>query len=104
MSLFNFLEQTDSGVLIKVFVKPNQKKQTLFFSSTDAFLTIHIRAPPNKGKANKEVLKLLAKTLDIATGAITLRSGSTSRNKIFLVTSLSKEQILERFLPYQQAN
>jgi len=50
------------------------------------------------------VLKLLAKTLDITTGAITLRSGHTSRNKIFLVTSLSKEQILERFLPYQQAN
>ena len=44
-------------------------------------LKVRIKAPPEKGKANKELIRFLAKLLDIAPANIDLISGESSRNK-----------------------
>lgn len=45
-------------------------------------LAIRVTAPPEKGKATKTAIKLLAKHLGIAPSTLTLVSGETARNKI----------------------
>ena len=44
-------------------------------------LMVRVTAPPDKGKANAAVRKLLAKALGIAPGALELVAGETDRNK-----------------------
>lgn len=46
------------------------------------FLKIKITAPPAKGKANKELIKFLARHFKIAQSAISIIKGEKSRNKV----------------------
>lgn len=52
-------------------------------------LQVRIMAPPEGGKANKAIIALLAKTLDIAQSHITLVNGATARRKIFKIAPWS---------------
>ncbi|TSJ80699.1 MAG: DUF167 domain-containing protein [Candidatus Cardinium sp.] len=52
-------------------------------------LQLRIMAPPEGGKANKAIIALLAKTLDIAKSNITLVSGATVRRKTFKIVPWS---------------
>jgi len=47
----------------------------------DGTLKVKVKAPPEKGKANKAVIKVLEKTLDLAKGSIEITSGTTSTRK-----------------------
>ncbi|MEX6633298.1 DUF167 family protein [Hyphococcus lacteus] len=44
-------------------------------------LAIRVSAPPDKGKANAAILKLLAKALGLPKSALTVAAGETSRLK-----------------------
>lgn len=52
-------------------------------------LQLRIMAPPEGGKANKAIIALLAKTLDIAQSNITLVSGAAARRKTFKIVPWS---------------
>ena len=58
-------------------------------------LKCFIKAAPEKGKANEEVIELIAKTLKIAKGSVEIVSGWTSRKKIVRIQSdVTYEQFL----------
>ena len=44
-------------------------------------LRIRVTAPPDRGKANKAVIALLAKTLSVPKSSVTLIAGETARHK-----------------------
>jgi uncharacterized protein len=67
---------------ITVKVKPNSRENSVKETGLNTY-EIKVSVPPEKGKANDKVIELLAKFLNIPKSAINLRSGSTSRNKIF---------------------
>lgn len=46
-------------------------------------LQVRVTAPPEDGKANKAVQKLLAKSLGVAPSRLELLRGATSRDKVF---------------------
>jgi len=48
-------------------------------------LQVRTTAPPADGKANKAVIKLVAKYLDIAPSRLSLLRGEAHRNKQFLI-------------------
>ena len=48
----------------------------------DGTLKVKVKAPPERGKANKAVIKTLEKTLGLAKGSIDISSGTTSALKI----------------------
>jgi uncharacterized protein YggU (UPF0235/DUF167 family) len=50
-------------------------------------LQIRTTAPPADGKANKAVMKMLAKHLGVAPSTLTLLRGETQRSKQFLIRS-----------------
>ena len=56
-------------------------------------LRIAVTAAPEKGKANKAIAQLLAKTLGIAKSRVVLQSGETSRKKTFLIVGVMKKQL-----------
>jgi len=67
-------------MLIKVKVIPNSAKNEII-EHTANFMKVKIAANPEKGKANKELIKFLADYFHISKSAITIKSGNQSRNK-----------------------
>ncbi|MCL1495134.1 MAG: DUF167 domain-containing protein [Pseudanabaena sp. Salubria-1] len=64
-----------------VKVKPNSKKQAII-EELDGSLTVHLKSPPVDGKANKELVELLAKKFNLPKSHITIQMGLSSRNKL----------------------
>jgi uncharacterized protein (TIGR00251 family) len=56
-------------------------------------LKIKIKAPPEKGKANKAVIKVLEKILDLPKGSINITSGTTSSRKVIEINGDDDEVI-----------
>ena len=67
-----------------VKVKPNSQQQKIE-ELADGSLNVHLKSPPVEGKANEELIKLLAKKFDVPKSAITIKSGVTSRNKLIII-------------------
>ncbi len=64
-----------------VKVKPNSKKQAII-EEEDGSLTVHLKSPPVDGKANQELVELLAKKFAVPKSHITIRLGLSGRNKL----------------------
>jgi len=65
----------------KVKVKPNSKIQKIE-EQADGSLTVHLKSPPVDGKANQELIKLLAERFDVPKSYIRIKSGLSSRQKL----------------------
>lgn len=72
------------GARIAVRVTPRGGRDALVLDEGGG---IHVRvtAPPEDGRANSAVRKLLARALGIAPSRLTLVGGATSRNKLFRI-------------------
>lgn len=65
----------------KVKVKPNSKIQKIE-EEADGSLKVHLKSPPVDGKANEELIKLLAEKFDVSKSHIKIKSGLSSRQKL----------------------
>jgi uncharacterized protein (TIGR00251 family) len=74
----------DSTLLIPVRVQPRGSKSAIL-GVVDGRLKIKTTAPPADGRANKDVIRQLAKAFGVPPSRISLRSGAASRSKTFLV-------------------
>ena len=64
-----------------VKVKPNSKQQSII-EEEDGSLTVHLKSPPVDGKANKELVELLAKKFGVPKSHITIQVGLSGPNKV----------------------
>ncbi|MBA3924074.1 MAG: DUF167 domain-containing protein [Nostocaceae cyanobacterium] len=65
----------------RVKVKPNSKRQNVE-EVADGSLIVHLKSPPVEGKANEELIKLLAAKFDVPKSSIRIKSGLSSRQKL----------------------
>ena len=59
-------------------------------------LRVRVAAPPVEGKANRALLRLLARALDVPPSRLRLVKGQTSREKVIAVEGLSEEEVRPR--------
>ncbi len=78
----------------KIKVVPGASQNKVVGTLGDA-LKLRIQAPPEKGKANKAVIALLAKFLGVPAKHITICSGHTSHTKVVEVQGLSDATVRE---------
>ena len=57
---------------------------------------VRVAAPPEGGRANEAVVRLLAETLSLPRGAVTLVSGHGARDKVVRLDGLDQTQIKRR--------
>ena len=81
------VEESASGVRFHVRVQPRASKTELAGVHGDA-VRIRIAAPPVDGEANDELVRFLAKKLDVAKGAVKIVSGDTGRDKLVEVSGV----------------
>lgn len=79
-------EEKHGALHLHIRVSPGASGDRIGDVATDAAgfgrLNIRVTAVPEKGKATKAAIKLLAKYLGIAPSSLTLVSGETARNKV----------------------
>jgi len=59
-------------------------------------LKIKVKAPPEKGKANKAVIKLLEKSLCLAKGSVTIGAGFNSMKKSIVIQNTDEDRIKQK--------
>ena len=50
-------------------------------------LQVHLHAPPSEGRANKELIQLIAKAFGVPKSAVTIASGAQTRKKTLCIDS-----------------
>lgn len=68
-------------IQIKIKVIPRAKKQELI-TLPDGSLRIKLRSVPEKGKANKELIELIAGHYGVSKSSVTIIKGEFAREKI----------------------
>ena len=76
-------------LLLNLYVQPNAKSDQLVGEYNDK-LKVRITAPPVDNKANKYLLKFLAKTFAVSVSKVTLVKGESQRTKQVKVYSPKK--------------
>lgn len=77
---------SSEGIVIDIIVSSGAKKQELKgYNPWRKRIEIAIYSPPEKGKANQEVLRFFEDLLGITKGHINISKGRTSRSKSLLI-------------------
>lgn len=67
--------------IIQVKVKPNSKHQSIQ-KAADGHWMIHLKSTPIQGKANQELIKMLAQQFNIPKSEVKIKSGLSSKHKL----------------------
>jgi uncharacterized protein len=78
--LSDLFEAGDGYVLLEVHVQPRSGRAAVV-GRHSAALKLRVTAPPVDGRANDATRALLARTLGVKDGAVSLVSGASSRTK-----------------------
>jgi uncharacterized protein (TIGR00251 family) len=90
-----FLTSGGGGPVIRVHVQPGAIKNEVAGPYGDA-LRVRVASPPVSGRANKAVLELLAKELDVPRSTLEVISGTGARTKRVRVTGLESSELEKR--------
>lgn len=77
---------------IRVRVTPGAKESKIV-SYEEHLLRVRVTAPPEKGKANTAVRKLLADILGVPATEVTIIHGQTSKNKVVEIPNMTEDKI-----------
>ena len=91
-----YVRDSKDGVILRIQVQPRASRDQVVGPHGNA-LKIRITAPPVAGAANKHLLKFLAKQLKIPQSHLSLKSGTTSKNKSIFIQGISGAEVRERF-------
>jgi hypothetical protein len=81
---------------LKLRVSPGARRPGFAGRHGDAW-KVRVAEPPEDGRANEAVLRLLAETLDVPRASVVLVSGHSSRDKVVTLDGLEQSQT-ERLL------
>jgi len=78
------------GLILRLRLTPNSSRDQvdglIKLADGTCALKVRVRAIAEKGKANKSAIKLIAKSMGMASSKLLLASGNKDRNKEILIT------------------
>lgn len=83
------------GTVLPVRARPGARRNAVLGERSGA-LRVAVSAAPEKGKANAAVAALLAEALGCKASQVSLLSGATARDKTFLVSGVSPDDLRDR--------
>ncbi len=89
------IQATPTGVTIKVYVSPRSSSNKVVGIHNGA-IKVALTAPPVEGAANRALVELLSRTLDVPKASVRIASGESSRNKVIRVEGIALEAALQR--------
>jgi len=84
------IRKARDGLLLAVRVTPKSSRDQVIGlhagADGEVSLAVKVTAPPDKGKANKAVIALIAEWAGLPKSALSIAAGETDRHKSILVT------------------
>ena len=93
------LEVHRDGTILPVRAQPGARCNEIR-GEQDGALKVSVTQSPEKGKANKALIEVLAKALALKKSQMELLSGETSHQKRFLVRGVSPDELRKRIEPW----
>jgi len=90
-----WLTEKDGGVEVRVKVVPGATRTRIAGPLGNA-LKVQVSAPPERGKANAAVARLLAEALGVPAKAVRLTAGATSPRKTFVIDGVDAAEAARR--------
>jgi uncharacterized protein (TIGR00251 family) len=87
----------NSNARLTVKVTPNAGRNAIV-GFKEGVLLVKVAAPPEKGKANKELIDFLAEKLGIKKSSVLIVKGQTSRFKSIVIEGMSGDEVVKRFM------
>jgi len=88
----SYSQETSEGVRLTLHVK-TLRNETRLVCEPDGTLTMHVAAPPVKGKANREIMRWLSKRLRKASSTVQLVAGFHSNVKTIEIAGMTESEI-----------
>jgi uncharacterized protein (TIGR00251 family) len=92
------LEPHAEGTILPVRAHPGARRNEIR-GHQGGMLKVSVTQAPEKGKANKALVALLAKQLSLRKSQIELLSGETTAQKRFLIRGIAPAELLQRIAP-----
>jgi uncharacterized protein len=89
------VKTTGDGILLPVQAQPGARRNEII-GIHNGRLKVAVTQVAEKGKANRELIKLLAKSLGVAKSQVTLVAGTTSSRKSFLISGVNLQETRRR--------
>ncbi len=88
-----WLKAGSGSVTIQVKTRPRAARAGIVRPEGDA-LVLAVNAPPEKGKANKELIALIARIALVPRSAVTIVHGAAARHKLLRIASPSPLRVV----------
>jgi len=75
--------RAEGGATLRVRVAPGAKRECIVGAHGDA-LKVAVRQPPEGGRANRAVCRLVAESLSVPAREVSVLRGATARDKVLL--------------------
>jgi uncharacterized protein YggU (UPF0235/DUF167 family) len=82
--------------MLAVRVQPGAPRDRLVGRMADGTLKLAVTAPPEGGRANEAVVRLLAAALGLEARRLRLKRGASGRSKVFEVEGLAGHELERR--------
>jgi uncharacterized protein (TIGR00251 family) len=86
-----FLEERRGALYLRVRAAPGASREGIAGVHGQA-LKVAVSAPPERGKANRAITRVLAGALGLRPGQVALATGESSRDKTFRIDGLTSER------------
>ena len=91
------LVEHPEGCVLPVRAQPGARKAGIKGEQNGA-LRLAVTAPPEDGRANEALVKLLRELLDLKRSQVELIAGATSREKKFLIRGMTRDAVAEKLM------
>lgn len=90
------IREKSDGVQIKLLITANAQQTKIFgYDEWQQGIKVAVAAPPQKGKANRELLSFLAGVFQLPKNKVFLVSGKKSTKKVVELGGIGKAQVVK---------
>jgi uncharacterized protein len=96
MSFEEAVRFSAAGVVLELDVNPGARRTEVpsGYNEWRKRIEVKLKAPPEKGKANEELMGALSELLHVPASSIEISAGATNSKKSILIRGISREQVL----------
>lgn len=87
------VKEKNEGTTVEMDITPGAKKSEIGYDEWRNVITVKVKNPPKKGKANNEIIKKFKEFLDREVGII---AGLQSSRKVLLVHGATKGEVVKK--------
>lgn len=92
------MREKEGAVLVRIRAQPGASRTEMRGLYGES-LKIAVASPPVDGKANTALIAFLAKSCHLPRAAVTLIRGKGSRDKLFRLEGISKQEVIQYLAP-----